>query len=208
MKNEKVLKIFSILNENFKNTELTELKYINDFTLLVSILLSAQSTDKNVNKATKILFENIKTPSDMIKLGEKKLNEYIKTINYHNVKAKNIINLSKTLIEKFNSKIPDNREDLMSLSGIGRKSSNLFLSIIYNKDYIAVDTHVFRVSNRIGLVKTNNVLDTEIQLYKIVPKDSIKYVNNNLVLLGRYTCKAKKPNCKNCIINKYCEKNL
>ena len=213
MHSNKISKIFFILDRYFKKNifnddDLTELKYLNHFTLLISILLSAQTTDKNVNKATKELFKIIKTPYDILQLGESKLNEYISTINYHNIKAKNITNLSKILIDKFNSQIPYDRDSLMSLPGIGRKTANLFLSIVDKKDYIAVDTHVFRVSNRIGLVNANNVIDTENQLYNIVPKKYIRYTNTFLVLLGRYTCKAKKPNCNDCIINHLCKKNI
>jgi len=200
--------VFEILEKKYTKELLTELDYINNYTLLISVLLSAQATDERVNKVTKELFEKVKTPKEMILLGEKQLKEYIKSINYFNTKAKNIINLSKILVEKFDSEVPSNREDLEILPGIGRKTANIILNISFNQPTIAVDTHVFRVSNRIGLVATKNVLDTEIELYKIIPNKYIQFTNHWLVLLGRYICKARKPKCDECPLEKICEKNL
>lgn len=205
MKKETVSKIFHILENYYTKNEIIELKYINNYTLLIAVLLSAQATDKGVNKATEILFQKASTPEEMIKLGEEGIKQYIKSINYYNTKAKNIIKLSQKLIDEYNSQVPSKREDLESLAGVGRKTANVVLNILFNQPNIAVDTHVFRVSNRLGLVKTDNVLDTEKKLNKIVPQQYIKYVNHWLVLLGRYICKAKKPECNKCPIKEFCK---
>lgn len=207
MNKKKVSEIFKRLEEKYTRDYIIELDYINNYTLLVAVLLSAQATDKGVNKATKKLFEVANTPDDMLKLGEEGVKEYIKSINYFNNKAKNIIKLSEILVEKFNSKVPSTREELESLPGIGRKTANVVLNIAFNTPEIAVDTHVFRVSNRIGLVKADNVLDTEMQLRKIIPDNYVTFVNHWLVMLGRYICKAKKPDCDNCPIKDLCEKH-
>lgn len=208
MNKKKIAEIFKILEEKYTRNEIIELKYTNNYTLLVSVLLSAQATDKGVNRATEELFKIADSPEKMLKLGEEKLKDYIKTINYYNNKAKNIISLSKILVDKFNSQVPNSRENLESLPGIGRKTANVVLNIAFNETAIAVDTHVFRVSNRIGLVKTDNVLDTEQKLWQVVPDNYKKFVNHWLVLLGRYTCKAKKPNCEECPLKNICEKHI
>lgn len=204
----KALEIFLLLEKKYSNDGIIELKYHNNYTLLLAVLLSAQATDKGVNKATESLFKIVKTPEDVLKIGEDKLKQYLKSINYFNTKSRNIIKLSQILVDKFNSQVPSKREDLESLPGVGRKTANVILNIAFNEVAIAVDTHVFRVSNRIGLVKTNNVLDTEKRLYKIVPQKNLKYVNHWLVLLGRYICKAKKPNCEECPLKNICEKHI
>lgn len=206
MNKKKIFEIFKILEEKYSKEYKIELEYINNYTLLIAVLLSAQATDKSVNKATENLFKLINTPEEMVKLGEENLKNYIKSINYFNNKSKNIINLSKLLVEKFNSKVPNNREDLESLPGIGRKTANVVLNIAFNIPEIAVDTHVFRVSNRIGLVKTKNVLETERDLRKIIPENYVTFINQWLVLLGRYICKSRRPNCEECPINHICEK--
>jgi len=208
MNKKKVSEIFKRLEEKFSKNYKIELEYVNNYTLLVSVLLSAQATDKGVNRATEKLFQIADTPEKMLELGESGLKEHVKSINYFNNKSKNIIKLSEILIEKFNSQVPNNREGLESLPGVGRKTANVVLNIAFNTPEIAVDTHVFRVSNRIGLVKTDNVFDTEISLKKIVPTNYISFVNHWLVLLGRYICKAKKPNCEDCPINDLCEKHI
>ncbi len=208
MKKQKILEIFKILEEKYSNGSIIELNYFNNYTLLLAVLLSAQATDKGVNKSTESLFKIAGTPEEILKLGEEKLKQHLKSINYFNTKAKNIIKLSQILIDKFNSQVPNKREDLESLPGVGRKTANVILNIAFNTYAIAVDTHVFRVSNRIGLVKTNNVFDTEMKLYKIIPQEYTKYVNHWLVLLGRYICKAKKPDCENCPLKNVCEKHL
>lgn len=201
----KINRILKILEEKYGSNDLTELDYINDYTLLVAVILSAQATDKGVNLATKKLFKIVKTPEEMINLGFKKLNEYIKTINYHNNKAKNIINMSEKLVKNFNSKLPDNMKDLTSLDGVGRKTANIILNIVFKKPAIAVDTHVFRVSNRLGITNATNVKESEKQLMKIVPKKYIRNLNNNLVMFGRYECKALKPQCSSCGLSQYCD---
>ena len=208
MNRKKILEIFGRLEKRYTRNYIIELNYVNNYTLLIAVLLSAQATDKGVNKATEKLFELVNTPEDMLKLGEDGIKQYIKSINYFNNKAKNIIKLSKILVEKFNSQIPNNREGLESLPGVGRKTANVVLNIAFNIPEIAVDTHVFRVSNRIGLVKADNVFDTEMQLRKIIPDNYTTFVNHWLVLLGRYICKAKNPDCKNCPINDLCEKHI
>ena len=201
----KINRILKILEEKYGSDDLTELDYINDYTLLVAVILSAQATDKGVNLATKKLFKIVKTPEEMINLGFKKLNEYIKTINYHNNKAKNIINMSEKLVKNFNSKLPNNMKDLKSLDGVGRKTANIILNIVFKKPAIAVDTHVFRVSNRLGITNAKNVEESEKQLMKIVPKRHIRNLNNNLVMFGRYECKALKPQCSSCGLSQYCD---
>lgn len=202
---KKITKILEILEKKYGKEELTELDYINEYTLLVAVILSAQATDKGVNLATKELFEIVKTPEEMVNLGVENLEKYIKTINYYHTKAKNIISMSEKLISNFNSKLPDNMEDLTSLDGVGRKTANIILNIVFNKLAIAVDTHVFRVSNRLGITNAKNVLESEKQLMKITPKKHIKNLNNNLVMFGRYECKAIKPHCDNCILSGYCD---
>lgn len=208
MKKQKVLEIFRILEEKYSKDSIIELNYFNNYTLLLAVLLSAQATDKGVNKSTESLFKITNTPEEILKLGEEKLKQHLKSINYFNTKTKNIIKLSQILVDKFNSQVPNNREDLESLPGVGRKTANVMLNIAFNTHTIAVDTHVFRVSNRIGLVKANSVFDTEMKLYKIVPQEYVRYVNHWLVLLGRYICKAKKPDCENCPLKSVCEKHL
>lgn len=201
----KINRILKILEEKYGSDDLTELDYINEYTLLVAVILSAQATDKGVNLATKKLFNIVKTPEEMINLGFEKLNEYIKTINYHNNKAKNIINMSEKLVKNFNSKLPDNMKDLKSLDGVGRKTANIILNIVFKKPAIAVDTHVFRVSNRLGITNATNVKESEKQLMKIVPKKHIRNLNNNLVMFGRYECKALRPQCNSCGLSQYCD---
>jgi endonuclease III len=210
MKMEKqiILEILKVLENKYSKNSTIELKYFNNYTLLLAVLLSAQATDIGVNKVTESLFKIAKTPEDILKLGEDDLKKYLKSINYFKTKSKNIIKLSQILVDKFNSKVPNKREDLESLPGVGRKTANVILNIAFNIPTIAVDTHVFRVSNRIGLVQTDNVLDTENELYKVIPQQYIEYINHWFVLLGRYICKSKKPDCSNCPIEKLCEKNI
>lgn len=189
----------------------TELNFINDFTLLIAVILSAQATDKIVNKATDKLFAIYKTPNDFANLKEEDLYFYTKIISYYKTKSKNIINLSKILIEKHQGKIPLDFNSLIELPGVGRKTANVILSNLKNEPVIAVDTHVHRVSNRIGLVKTKNREDTEIGLMKLLGKDNKKYapdLHNWLVLHGRYICKARKPDCESCKISHICKKRF
>ncbi|MFN5352314.1 MAG: endonuclease III [Alphaproteobacteria bacterium] len=206
MNREKVKAIFDILANSIKNP-ITELEFVNDFTLLVAIVLSAQSTDKGVNKATAKLFQIAKTPQEFLDLGLEGLKNHIKTIGLFNSKAKNIIKLCETLVQDYNGKVPNDFEKLVSLAGVGRKTANVWLNCVYKLPTMPVDTHVFRVANRIGLVKAKNVLQTEMQLLKIIPKEHLINAHHYLILHGRYTCKARKPDCKTCVIESYCEFN-
>ncbi len=204
MKKEKISKIFEILELNNPNSNI-ELDYVNDYTLLVAVILSAQSTDKGVNKATKTLFDIVKSPKDMVNLGEDGLKQYIKSIGLFNSKAKNIIEMSKKLIRDFDGKIPSSLEDLMSLDGVGRKTANVVLNSAFGKAAIGVDTHVLRLSNRLGLCDTKNVLHAEQQLMRILPDKWAKKANQLLVLHGRYVCTARNPKCNECKIRDYCD---
>ncbi len=189
----------------------TELEYVNHYTLLVAVILSAQATDKGVNKATKALFEKVRTPEDMLKLGEEGLKQYIKTIGLYNSKAKNIILMSQDLVDKFNSEVPNDRKALESLAGVGQKTAAVILNCLFGVHTIAVDTHVFRVSNRIGLVKTKTAESTEEALQKVIPTKWKEHAHHWLILHGRYVCVARKPKCTQCDISHLCEfeeKNL
>ena len=206
----KINRILKILEEKYGSNDLIELDYINDYTLLVAVILSAQATDKGVNLATKKLFKIVKTPEEMINLGFEKLNEYIKTINYHNNKAKNIINMSKKLVKNFNSKLPDNMKDLTSLDGVGRKTANIILNIVFKKPAIAVDTHVFRVSHRLGLVpkSCDTPLKVEKELMRNIPLDMVADAHHWLLLHGRYVCTSRAPHCDKCQFESFCPKQM
>jgi endonuclease-3 len=195
--------IFTSLNKSFINPT-TELNYTNEYTLLVAVVLSAQTTDVSVNKATAKLFQIAQSPEKMINLGEGLLKEYIKGVGLYSTKAKNILTLSKILIEKFNSEVPNNFEDLIKLPGVGRKTANVVLNCLFQKPTIAIDTHVFRVSNRVGLVNEKTIRKTEEKLLQIVPKKWLTKAHNLLVLHGRYICKTRKPLCEKCNIKEYC----
>jgi endonuclease III len=182
----------------------TELNYQNPYTFLVSVVLSAQATDKSVNNATKDLFKVVKTPKNMVALGERKLKGYIKTIGLYNSKAKNVINLSKILIKDHKSKIPSDFNDLTNLPGVGNKTASVYQNEILDIPRIAVDTHVYRVSNRVGLVKTKTADQTQEILEQITPKKWLKTAHHLLILHGRYTCKSQKPMCDQCVITKHC----
>ena len=203
MKTYKMHKIFQNLSKSSTNPK-TELIYKNPYTFLISVVLSAQATDKSVNKATKELFKKVKEPEEMIKLGERRLKTFIKSIGLYNSKAKNIIKLSKILVEQYNSKIPKEFKLLTSLPGVGNKTASVYQNEILNIPKIAVDTHVFRVSNRIGLVKTKNPDDTQEKLETIIPKKWLKSAHHLLILHGRYKCKAQNPFCSDCTILKLC----
>ena len=199
----KALKLIQKLN-NFIKEPKTSLKYRNRFTLLISVVLSAQCTDVNVNNVTKDVYKKYYRPEHFIKLGEKKIRNLIKRIGLFNNKAKNIHNLSKILVDKYNGKIPDQFDDLIGLPGVGRKTANVVLNEAFNKPTIAVDTHVFRVSNRTGLSKGNSPAQVEKQLLNILPDRHLKKAHHLILLHGRYICKARKPLCNKCIINKIC----
>ena len=204
MKTAQIDEIFSRLSKNNPNPK-TELEYTNNFTLLVAIVLSAQATDVGVNKATPALFKAADSPKKMVALGEDKLKEYIKTIGLFNSKAKNVIGLSKQLIENHGGEVPRTRAELEALPGVGRKTANVLLNCAFGESTIAVDTHVFRVSNRIGLVSERNELKTELALEKSIPKEWKKHAHHWLILHGRYVCKSRKPECGQCIISDLCE---
>ena len=203
MKKKDINKIFELLDESIEMPE-SELEYENPFQLLVSVILSAQATDKSVNKATKSLYEKYKTPTDFINLGVDKLKEYIKTIGLYNNKSKNIIKTSEMLVSDYNSIIPSDLNELIKLPGVGRKTANVVLNVIYHMPTMPVDTHVFRVSNRVGFVKTKTPLATEKALLKIVPKKYGVDAHHLLILHGRYICKARTPLCEECVIKEYC----
>lgn len=204
MDKEKVYEFFRILEKNNPSPK-CELNYLNPFTLMVAIILSAQSTDKGVNLATPALFSVADTPEKMLALGEENLKQYIKTIGLYNNKAKNIILMSRQLVDNFKGKLPKNRAELEKLAGVGRKSANVFLNVIYNEPYIAVDTHVFRVSNKTGLALGKSPIEVERALEKVVPDCYKNKASHWLVLLGRYTCLAKKPKCSNCLVRGLCD---
>jgi endonuclease III len=201
--NKQVDQIFRLLSEQNPNPT-TELESTNNYTLLVAVVLSAQATDVGVNKATRELFKLVKTPQQMVELGGVGLKNYIKTIGLYNSKAKNIIALSKKLIAEFNSEVPSSYEALKSLPGVGRKTANVILNTAFGEHTIAVDTHVFRVSNRIGLARSKTPEGTEAQLMKNIPDKWKRNAHHWLILHGRYTCKARKPDCNNCIIKGLC----
>ena len=199
----KALKVIQLLNQSIKNPQ-TSLKYRNQFTLLTSVVLSAQCTDTNVNNVTKNIYKKYYTPKHFADLGVKKIKRMIKSIGLFNMKAKNLYNLSKILVENYQSKIPNNFEDLIDLPGVGRKTANLVLNAAFDKPTIAVDTHVFRVSNRTGLTKGKNPNQVEKQLLKILPVKYLKKAHNLILLHGRYICKSRNPLCTTCVINKIC----
>ena len=182
----------------------TELNYTNNFTLLLAVVLSAQMTDIGVNKATKKLFDLADTPEKILKLGENKIKNLIKTINFYNTKAKNIIKISTILIKNFNSSVPKTREKLQTLPGVGRKTANVILSVAFKKPTIAVDTHIFRVSNRTKIALGKKPIDVELGLEKNVPKKYKKNAHHLLILHGRYICKARSPECYRCAVNDLC----
>jgi endonuclease III len=182
----------------------TELQYRNPYTLLVAVVLSAQATDTGVNKATKKLFETVDTPDKMVALGEAGLKEHIKTIGLFNTKAKNVIALSKMLIEKHGGAIPRDRDLLQELPGVGRKTANVVLNVAFGEPTMAVDTHIFRVSNRTGLAPGKDVLAVELKLEKVVPRHYAQHAHHWLILHGRYTCKARRPDCPACVVRDLC----
>jgi endonuclease-3 len=183
----------------------TELEYKNPYTLLVAVILSAQATDAGVNKATKSLFKEISTPDAMVKLGVKGLERFIKTIGLYRGKARNVVAMSAMLLQLHNGKVPRDRESLEALPGVGRKTANVILNTIYGEPTMAVDTHVFRVANRTGLAKGKNVRVVEDKLIKVIPEKYLVNAHHWLILHGRYTCKARVPECWHCPVNDLCE---
>ncbi|MDD0823069.1 endonuclease III [Mannheimia sp. AT1] len=190
-------------NENPHPT--TELNYRNPFELLIAVILSAQATDKGVNKATDKLFPVANTPQAILDLGLDGLKEYIKTIGLYNSKAENIIKTCRDLIEKHNGEVPEDRDALEALAGVGRKTANVVMNTAFGHPTIAVDTHIFRVSNRTNFAPGKNVVEVEKKLLKVVPDEFKVDVHHWLILHGRYTCIARKPRCGSCIIEDLCE---
>jgi len=182
----------------------TELSYVNAYTLLVAVVLSAQATDKGVNKATDALFRVADTPAKMVALGEAGLTKHIKTIGLYRNKAKNVIALSKMLLERYGGKVPHNREALEALPGVGRKTANVVLNVAFGEKTVAVDTHIFRVANRTGLAPGKTPRDVEDGLLRIVPDAYLLHAHHWLILHGRYVCVARAPKCPSCIVRELC----
>ena len=206
MKSREINSLFKNLSKVITNPK-SDLRYKNKLTLLVSVVLSAQCTDVNVNNVTKNIYPKYNKPEHFTKLGRKKIEKLIKSIGLFRNKAKNIYLLSKQLIEKHKGKVPKNFENLLALPGVGRKTANVVLNEGFGLPTIAVDTHIFRVSNRTGLAAGKNPDQVEQALYKVVPKKYLKDSHHLLLLHGRYTCKARSPSCKTCVIIKYCKYN-
>jgi len=203
MKKENIVEFFTRM-KSLNPEPKGELDYVNPFTLLVAVVLSAQATDVGVNKATPALFAAADTPEKMVALGEDKIRNYIKTIGLFNAKAKNVYKLSQILIEEYNSTVPEDRDELVKLPGVGRKTANVVVSMAFGQPTIAVDTHIFRVSNRTGLAKGKNVDLVEAKLEKVVPDEFKFHCHHWLILHGRYICKARKPDCANCHVHDLC----
>jgi endonuclease-3 len=199
----KAFELIKLLNKSIKNPK-TSLKYRNRFTLLTSVVLSAQCTDVNVNNVTKNIYKKYYTPKHFVDLGINKIKNLIKSIGLFNNKAKNLYYLSKILLEKYQSRVPNKFEELILLPGVGRKTANVVLNAAFNKPTIAVDTHVFRVGNRTGLSDGKNPEQVENQLLKILPLKHIKKAHHLILLHGRYICKSRNPLCEKCVINKIC----
>jgi endonuclease-3 len=203
LRREEIETFFARLKKHIPDPK-TELEYKNPYTLLVAVVLSAQATDKSVNKATAPLFKTIDTPEKMVALGEARLADAIKTIGLYRGKAKNVIALSKILLEKHGGTVPRDREALQALPGVGRKTANVVLNVAFGEPTIAVDTHIFRVSNRTGLAPGKDVLAVELNLEKRVPEKYKQHAHHYLILHGRYTCVARKPLCPTCVVREVC----
>lgn len=201
---QQIFEFFARLAEDNPNPE-GELEYVNDFTLLVAVVLSAQATDVGVNKATRSLWPVADTPEKMLALGVDGLKEHIKTIGLYNSKAENVIKLCRDLIDKHGGKVPETREELVALAGVGRKTANVVLNIAFGQPTCAVDTHIFRVSNRTGLAPGKNVDKVEEALMKVIPDPFKLHAHHWLILLGRYICKARKPDCAKCKLTDICK---
>lgn len=204
---KKTKQIIDILKLAYPDAK-CELEHENPFQLLVATVLSAQTTDKKVNEVTKDLFKEFKTPKDFLTLSQEELELKIKTIGLYRNKAKNLLTMCKQLEENFNGEVPNTMEEITSLAGAGRKTANVVLSNAFGVPSIAVDTHVFRVANRIGLANSNNVLETEKQLQKKIAKDLWSLSHHLLIFHGRRCCSARKPNCENCVVAPLCNQNF
>lgn len=203
MKKADVFEFYRRLAETDPAPE-TELQYVNPYTLLVAVALSAQATDVGVNKATKRLFQEVQTPQAMVALGEDGLKQHIKTIGLFNTKAKNVIALSQMLIDEHDGEVPADRNALEKLPGVGRKTANVVMNVAFGAETIAVDTHIFRVANRTGLAKGKNVLAVELGLEKVTPAPFRSHAHHWLILHGRYICKARTPECWRCLVADLC----
>ena len=203
MKRDQVFEFFRRLAEA-SPAPTTELEYSNPYTLLVAVVLSAQATDASVNIATRPLFERVRSPEQMVELGEDALRDAIKTIGLFNTKAKNVIALSEALLREHGGEVPRDRESLEKLPGVGRKTANVVLNTVFGQETFAVDTHIFRVGNRTGLAPGKTPLDVELKLEKIVPQPFRRDAHHWLILHGRYTCKARKPECWRCPVIDLC----
>jgi endonuclease-3 len=201
---EQAKQIFSILQQANPNPT-TELNYSNGFELLTAVILSAQATDVGVNKATAKLFPVANTAAKVAALGVEGIIPFIKTIGLYQTKAKNVIAMATILNEKYNGEVPKTREELEALPGVGRKTANVVLNTLYRQPTMAVDTHIFRLSNRLGIAKGKTVLEVEQKLLKVVPKEYLLDAHHWLILHGRYICKARKPECEKCQITEYCD---
>ncbi len=204
MNKDKRIEIFTRLRNENPNPE-TELEYTSPYELLVAVTLSAQATDVSVNKATRKLFPVANTPAQILALGEEGLKEYIKTIGLFNSKAKNVVKMAELLLERHRGEVPQTRDELVALPGVGRKTANVVLNTAFRQPAMAVDTHIFRVSNRTKIAPGKNVDEVEARLMRLVPKEFLMDAHHWLILHGRYTCVARKPKCGSCIIEDLCE---
>ena len=203
MKRADVIELFSRLQE-LEPEPRSELNYRNPFELLIAVILSAQATDIGVNKATRHLFTVAGTPQTMLDLGEDALKKHISTIGLFNTKAKNVIATCRILVEQHDGRVPESRDELEAMPGVGRKTANVVLNSAFGQPTIAVDTHIFRVGNRTGLARGKDVRAVEDKLEKVVPAEFKQHAHHWLILHGRYVCKARKPNCPNCVVRDLC----
>jgi endonuclease-3 len=203
MKKSDIFEFYRRLAESNPAPE-TELEYANPYTLLVAVALSAQATDVGVNKATRVLFAKVTTPEQMLELGEEGLKQHIKTIGLFNTKAKNVMAAARILVDEFGGEVPREREKLEKLAGVGRKTANVVLNVAFGEPTIAVDTHIFRVSNRTGLAPGKNPLEVELKLERSTPEPFITHAHHWLILHGRYICKARTPECWHCPVVDLC----
>ena len=203
MNEDNRIKFFAQLKKDNPNPK-TELRYESNFELLIAVILSAQATDTSVNKATEKLYNVANTPQDILSLGENKLKIHIKTIGLFNTKAKNILKTCQILLDEHKGEVPSTRASLEALPGVGRKTANVVLNTAFSKETMAVDTHIFRVSNRTGLAPGKNVLEVERNLIKRIPQEYLLNAHHWLILLGRYVCTARKPKCVSCKVEQFC----
>lgn len=206
LKKERYKALLAYFSENFPEAE-TELRYSNPYELLVAVILSAQCTDKRVNLVTSALFERFPTPESLSLSDSEEVFQYIRSISYPNNKSKHLVGMARILVQDYNSEVPNTIEDLQKMPGVGRKTANVIVSVIYNQPAMAVDTHVFRVSKRMGLVaqKLTTPLAVEKELVKNIPKDAIAVAHHWLILHGRYVCLARKPQCEVCKLTHFCK---